>query len=240
VRYLRTIVAFVLSAALFVSPTFAARVHRAPTSGHSHSSDKATPKVPKGQKAHKVKADKADKTDTATAPVKGRKGRNAKADRADKTDAANAPIKGRRGRNAKADRAEKTDTADTPVKGRRGRKGRKVLVAVKAPRLHGQQSIDPARVTEIQQALIREHYLSGEATGRWDADTAAAMQKYQADQGWQTKLMPDSRAIKKLGLGPDYSNAINAKGSSFTEPSSTGTTTPTLSSSFTAASGVSR
>ena len=37
------------------------------------------------------------------------------------------------------------------------------------------------------------------------------MQKYQADQGWQTKLMPDSRALKKLGLGPDYSNAINAK-----------------------------
>ncbi len=27
------------------------------------------------------------------------------------------------------------------------------------------------------------------------------MQKYQADQGWQTKLMPDSRALKKLGLG---------------------------------------
>ncbi len=39
------------------------------------------------------------------------------------------------------------------------------------------------------------------------------MQKYQADQGWQTKLMPDSRALKKLGLGPDYSNAINAKNS---------------------------
>jgi hypothetical protein len=29
------------------------------------------------------------------------------------------------------------------------------------------------------------------------------MQKYQADNGWQTKLVPDSRAIIKLGLGPD-------------------------------------
>ena len=38
------------------------------------------------------------------------------------------------------------------------------------------------------------------------------MQKYQADHGWQTKLMPDSRALKKLGLGPDYSGAINAQG----------------------------
>ena len=44
------------------------------------------------------------------------------------------------------------------------------------------------------------------------------MQKYQSDQGWQTKLMPDSRALKKLGLGPDYSSAINAKDSSFSAP----------------------
>jgi hypothetical protein len=28
------------------------------------------------------------------------------------------------------------------------------------------------------------------------------MQKFQSDNGWQTKLMPDSRAIIKLGLGP--------------------------------------
>ena len=48
-------------------------------------------------------------------------------------------------------------------------------------------------------------------TGEWNATTQAAMQKYQADHGWQTKLMPDSRALKALGLGPDYSTAINAK-----------------------------
>jgi hypothetical protein len=85
-------------------------------------------------------------------------------------------------------------------------------------RLHGQQAIEPARVTEIQQALIREHYLSAEANGKWDSTTEAAMQKYQADQGWQTKLMPDSRALKKLGLGPDYSTAINAKTATFADP----------------------
>jgi hypothetical protein len=27
------------------------------------------------------------------------------------------------------------------------------------------------------------------------------MEKLQADNGWQTKLVPDSRAIIKLGLG---------------------------------------
>jgi hypothetical protein len=39
-------------------------------------------------------------------------------------------------------------------------------------------------------------------SGHWDTATESAMQKYQADNGWQTKLIPDSRAIIKLGLGP--------------------------------------
>jgi hypothetical protein len=104
--------------------------------------------------------------------------------------------------------------------------------------LHGQQSIQPDRATEIQQALIREHYLDGEASGQWDAATQAAMRKYQADQGWQTKLMPDSRALKKLGLGPDYSNAINAKDSTFADPSQAGTIPPVQSAGFASASGV--
>ena len=108
----------------------------------------------------------------------------------------------------------------------------------KAKRMHGQQAIDSARVTEIQQALIREHYLSGEASGRWDSTTEAAMQKFQADQGWQTKLMPDSRAIKKLGLGPDYSNAINAKNSTFADPPPASTIPAEQSSGFAAAAGV--
>ena len=105
-------------------------------------------------------------------------------------------------------------------------------------RPRGQQVIAPDRVTEIQQALIRAHYLSGEANGLWDERTRAAMQKYQADQGWQTKLTPDARALKKLGLGPDYSNAINAKNSSFAEPPPVSTIPPAVSAGFAAAAGV--
>ena len=107
-------------------------------------------------------------------------------------------------------------------------------------RLRGQQTIDSARATEIQQALIREHYLSGEPSGQWDGSTVAAMQKYQSDQGWQTKLMPDSRAIKKLGLGPDYSNAINASGSNFAEPKAASSIPAAQSAGFASASGVNR
>lgn len=105
---------------------------------------------------------------------------------------------------------------------------------------HGQQGIDSARATEIQKALIREHYLTGDANGQWDSNTTAAMRKFQADQGWQTKLMPDSRALKKLGLGPDYSDAINANGSSFADPKPASGIPSAQASGFAAASGVNR
>jgi hypothetical protein len=152
VFFFRASAAFVVSTALIASPAFASRVHRAPTSGHTHGPHKA---------------------------------------------------------------------------------------AAKSHKLHGQQSIDPRRVTEIQQALIRERYLATEASGKWDATTEAAMQKYQADHGWQTKLMPDSSAIKQLGLGPDYSNAINAKNSSFAAPPPSSTIPPVQSAGFAQAAGVS-
>lgn len=115
---------------------------------------------------------------------------------------------------------------------------RKLAGRSRSHRLHGQQAIDQERATQIQQALIREHYLTGEATGKWDPATVAAMQKYQADQGWQTKLTPDSRALKRLGLGPDYSNALNAKSSTFAPPPAAGTIPSAQSAGFAAASGV--
>lgn len=119
-----------------------------------------------------------------------------------------------------------------------GHSTHKAHKASKSKRLHGQQGIDSNRATEIQQALIREHYLSGEPTRKWDAATEAAMRKFQADQGWQTKLMPDSRALKKLGLGPDYSGAINAANSSFADPPPVSTIPTGQASGFTEAAGV--
>lgn len=61
--------------------------------------------------------------------------------------------------------------------------------------------MDATRATEIQSALIRAGYLTGEPTGVWDAESIAAMQKLQDANGWQTKYTPDSRALAKLGLG---------------------------------------
>jgi len=119
-------------------------------------------------------------------------------------------------------------------------KSRKTSKKSRHVKLRGQQGIDTARATEIQQALIREHYLTGEPTGQWDGATVSAMQKFQGDQGWQKKLTPDSRALKKLGLGPDYSNAINAEGSSFADPKQPGELPASQSAGFATASGVNR
>lgn len=74
----------------------------------------------------------------------------------------------------------------------------------------GQRTIDPDRAREIQTALIRENYMSGTPTGQWDAESQAAMVKYQSDHGWQTKLTPDSRALIKLGLGPNHTTETTA------------------------------
>ena len=69
--------------------------------------------------------------------------------------------------------------------------------------IQGQRTIDSERTRQIQGALIARNYMTGEASGEWDATTEAAMTKFQSDNGWQTKLMPDSRALIKLGLGPN-------------------------------------
>jgi hypothetical protein len=85
-------------------------------------------------------------------------------------------------------------------------------------RVRGQQKIDSERAQAIQEALIREHYLSGEATGTWNPASEAAMRRYQADNGWQSKTVPDSRALIKLGLGPSKDHLLNPESAMTTVP----------------------
>jgi peptidoglycan hydrolase-like protein with peptidoglycan-binding domain len=85
----------------------------------------------------------------------------------------------------------------------------------------GQRGIDDARATQIQTALAKSGYLTGEPSGHWDSSTEAAMQKFQADNGWQTKLTPDSRAIIKLGLGPSQTSELTASSPAVTPPATT-------------------
>ena len=90
--------------------------------------------------------------------------------------------------------------------------------ARRSKRKRGQQAIDNERARQIQQALVREHYMKSQPSGTWDASTQDAMRRYQADQGWQTKEVPDSRALIRLGLGPDKDRLLNPESAMTTEP----------------------
>lgn len=102
---------------------------------------------------------------------------------------------------------KKTSTKTSHAKHSTVKKSKKGKKASR--KVRGQRAIDEQRAQQIQQALIREHYLTGEASGQWDQRTKEAMQRYQAENGWQTKVVPDSRALIKLGLGPSKDNLIN-------------------------------
>jgi peptidoglycan hydrolase-like protein with peptidoglycan-binding domain len=95
-------------------------------------------------------------------------------------------------------------TSSQKSKSSHGKKGSKY-----SSKKRGQQAIDSGRARQIQTALIREHYMQGEPSGSWDSATQAAMKRYQADQGWQSKQIPDSRALIKLGLGPSHDHLLN-------------------------------
>ena len=61
--------------------------------------------------------------------------------------------------------------------------------------------LQPERVQEIQQALIREGYLQGETSGLWDTRTHDAMLRYQTEHGFPATGLPEAKSLMKLGLG---------------------------------------
>jgi len=88
----------------------------------------------------------------------------------------------------------------------------------KSSKVRGQQKIDSECAMAIQQALVREHYLTGDPSGTWNQASEDAMRKYQADHGWQSKTVPDSRALISLGLGPSKDHLLNPESAMTTVP----------------------
>jgi Putative peptidoglycan binding domain len=101
---------------------------------------------------------------------------------------------------SKSARIGSSRTLSRSTGSRKGKRSKKV---------RGQQKIDSERTHQIQEALIRQHYMTGMATGKWDASTEDALRHFQADNGWQNKTVPDSRALIKLGLGPNHDHLLN-------------------------------
>lgn len=99
-----------------------------------------------------------------------------------------------------------------------GRRSSRHSVKKASHHSRGQRAIDQERTRAIQAALIREHYLNGEPSGAWDQSTREALMRYQADNHWQTKVTPDSRALIKLGLGPDHKGLLNPDTAAISAP----------------------
>ena len=106
-----------------------------------------------------------------------------------------------------------SSTKSGSAKTRASSKGRK-----RSKKVRGQQKIDSQRAEAIQEALIRQHYLSGEASGTWDQASEEAMRRFQREHGWQDKTVPDSRALIKLGLGPSTDHLLNPESAMTTVP----------------------
>jgi hypothetical protein len=64
-----------------------------------------------------------------------------------------------------------------------------------------QQAPTADRISEIQSALARGGYYQGDPNGKWDANTIAAMQKFQSSHGIEPSGKLDAPTLQKLGLG---------------------------------------
>jgi len=85
------------------------------------------------------------------------------------------------------------------VKAKRGKTG-----AHAAPVQRSQAAPTSDRYREIQQALVAKGYLKSEPTGVWDADTQAAMRRFQTDQKLDETGKINSLSLISLGLGPQH------------------------------------
>jgi peptidoglycan hydrolase-like protein with peptidoglycan-binding domain len=67
----------------------------------------------------------------------------------------------------------------------------------------GQKAPTSDRISEIQSALAREGYYQGDATGKFDSSTLAALEKFQSANGLDSSGKLDAATLQKLGLGSD-------------------------------------
>jgi flagellar biosynthesis GTPase FlhF len=176
--------------------TASTRTHSTRTASAAHKRSKAESSEDKPDKVARGKSRSKSKSSSRHA---------SKRKAAPETDEDAAPASRKSSKSSKADRTTK-------------------VVSVSRPR--GQQGIDGDRAREIQEALIREHYLDGDASGIWDARTRDAMVRFQNDNGWQTRIVPDSRALIKLGLGPKHAGLLNPEAVSESIPNAARETRP--------------
>jgi hypothetical protein len=85
--------------------------------------------------------------------------------------------------------------ASTTKRRRRRRTSSRFVPRQKAP--------TPERISEIQTALSHGGYYQGDPNGKWDANTIAALEKFQSANGIEPSGKLDAPSLQKLGLGSD-------------------------------------
>lgn len=74
-----------------------------------------------------------------------------------------------------------------------------------------QKAPTPQRISEIQSALARGGYFEGAPSGKWDATTVAAMQKFQSGNGLEPTGKLNALSLQKLGLGSEIAGVSAPK-----------------------------
>ncbi|HLV86724.1 MAG TPA: peptidoglycan-binding domain-containing protein [Candidatus Sulfotelmatobacter sp.] len=151
-------------------------------------------------------------------PASGTAQQNAEVPAAKKPATAKPPSKTKKAATHKAHPATSVTASKSTAKSTNYAHSSKHSSHKKPVKVRGQQKIDSERARSIQEALIREHYLSGDPSGTWNEQSEEAMRRYQSDHGWQTKEVPDSRALIKLGLGPSHDHLLNPESAMTTPP----------------------
>lgn len=83
----------------------------------------------------------------------------------------------------------------SPTHKRRRRRVRHHVILPKAP--------SAARTEQIQSALERGGYYSGDPSGKWDSGTQESLRRFQAANGLPPTGKLDALSLQKMGLGSD-------------------------------------
>jgi peptidoglycan hydrolase-like protein with peptidoglycan-binding domain len=96
---------------------------------------------------------------------------------------------------AKSDSSKSKSSSMSSKKGGR-RKSRR-----SSRRERGQKAPTPDRISEIQQALVKNGSFAGTPNGKWDGATVDAVKKFQEAHELNPSGKLDAKTLQQLGLG---------------------------------------
>lgn len=98
-----------------------------------------------------------------------------------------------------------------PTHRRRHRRARHHVTLPKAP--------SQDRTQEIQSALQRGGFYSGDPTGKWDSSTQDSLRRFQAANGLPPTGKLDALSLQKMGLGSDVAGVSAPRQTTPSNPS---------------------